>query len=103
MFSRIRGAIGQGPLPAGRAIGITRCRYVHTALMSFTIDCVGLDSSNRILYLFEHVAPWALIVPRTICHLLLEMNYGEIARNEFKVGDRVHLIQVDSLASLFHG
>ena len=62
LWARIRGLIGRRGLPAGEGLLILRCNAIHTFFMSFPIDAVFLDASDRVVKVVRGIKPWRPLV-----------------------------------------
>ena len=62
LFERIRGLIGVKNLPPGEGLLILRCNSIHTFFMSFPIDAVFLDRSDRVVKVVRNIRPWRFFV-----------------------------------------
>ena len=59
---RARGLIAR-PRPAdGEGMLIPRCNAIHTFFMSFPIDAVFLDASDRVVKVVRGIKPWRPLV-----------------------------------------
>jgi uncharacterized protein len=56
-WERLRGLIGQPPLPAGDAVLLSPCQSVHTWGMRHPIDVVFLDREHRVVALYPALPP----------------------------------------------
>jgi uncharacterized membrane protein (UPF0127 family) len=56
-WERLRGLIGQPPLPAGDGVLLDPCKSVHTWGMRYPIDVVFLDAEDRVVALYPALPP----------------------------------------------
>lgn len=61
-FQRLRGLIGRRSLPPGEGMLILKCNAIHTFFMSFPIDAVFLDASDRVVKVVRGIKPWRPLV-----------------------------------------
>lgn len=88
---RLTGLIGR-PEPAGAtALRFTRCRSVHSALMSRPIDVVFADAVGCVLEV-RSLPPWRLVWCGRAAQTF-ELRSGEASRLGITPG--VHMIQID--------
>ena len=62
---------------------------IHTIGMLFAIDLVYLDSSNRVIYLVEHLGPFRISPIRIKCASILELHPRSIFSSNTKIGDEL--------------
>ena len=59
---RAKGLIGTKDLPADEGMLIEKCNAIHTFFMSFPIDAVFLDASDRVVKVVRGIKPWRPLV-----------------------------------------
>ena len=59
---RAKGLIGMKDLPADEGMLIEKCNAIHTFFMSFPIDAVFLDASDRVVKVVRGIKPWRPLV-----------------------------------------
>jgi uncharacterized membrane protein (UPF0127 family) len=57
-WSRFRGLMLRGQLPAGHALLIRPGTSIHMMFMRFPIDAVFCDKEHRVTSVHHHVRPW---------------------------------------------
>ena len=62
LFERMRGLIGTKRLEKDEGMLILRCNAIHTFFMSFPIDAVFLDRSDRVVKTVRNIKPWRFFV-----------------------------------------
>lgn len=89
-WTRLRGLLGRNPLKPAAAEGllIEPCSSVHTFWMSYSLDLIFLDRNNRILNIFENVAPWSARMARG-ARKTLELAAGSVAVIEPRIGEEL--------------
>ena len=55
---RAKGLIGTKDLAADEGMLIEKCNAIHTFFMSFPIDAVFLDASDRVVKVVRGIKPW---------------------------------------------
>ncbi|MFC0561243.1 DUF192 domain-containing protein [Halalkalibacter alkalisediminis] len=80
MFSRAKGLLGKKELPQNESILLTPCNQVHTYFMLFTIDCVFLDSNDKVIHLIERLKPWSVSSRIPKATDVLELPEGSISK-----------------------
>ncbi|GAB4465840.1 MAG: hypothetical protein OHK0029_36790 [Armatimonadaceae bacterium] len=56
-LSRLVGWAGKPQAPAGKAIGISDCDWIHTFLVRFPLDVVYCDGDGRVLHICANLKP----------------------------------------------
>ena len=59
---RAKGLIGTKDLAADEGMLIEKCNAIHTFFMSFPIDAVFLDASDRVVKVVRGIKPWRPLV-----------------------------------------
>jgi hypothetical protein len=59
---RAKGLIGTKDLAADEGMLIEKCNAIHTFFMSFPIDAVFLDASDRVMKVVRGIKPWRPLV-----------------------------------------
>lgn len=91
LFSRSKGLLGRRELPDNEMLWINRCNSIHTFFMKFTIDCVFLDRTLKVISIKRNVKPWKIIWPQWGASSVIEMKAGDIDRLSLKVGDQLYV------------
>ncbi len=89
-WTRLRGLLGRKPLAPAAAEGllIEPCSSVHTFWMNYPLDLVFLDRDNRVLDIFEHVAPWSIRIARGSSKTL-ELMAGSASLLQVRIGEEL--------------
>ena len=91
---KVRGALLLRSLGQNTGLQLVGCRWVHTLLMNFSIDCVGVDSRRRVVSLRQRVCPNRVVIfPRKVSSIV-EMAAGEVERLGIKIGSQISLLTV---------
>jgi uncharacterized protein len=95
--TRLLGLYAHRDLPLGDGIWLVPCAGVQTIGMKRAIDVVFLDSTKRVVRVYEDVRSGRMIwwVPKA--HSALEVPAGAVKSSETHVGDEIQF--VESLAS----
>ena len=59
---RAKGLIGTKDVAADEGMLIEKCNAIHTFFMSFPIDAVFLDASDRVVKVVRGIKPWRPLV-----------------------------------------
>jgi uncharacterized membrane protein (UPF0127 family) len=94
-FSRLRGLLGRGELPAGDGLLLSPGSSVHTFFMRFAIDVVFLDRDLRVVGVAPNLRPWRLAGRRGVRHVL-ELSAGEAERRGIGAGEQLALGDADA-------
>ena len=70
---------------------IQPCASVHTFFMSFPIDLVFYDQSNRVVAVYEKLAPFRITPFYKTASGVVELPAGTISRSGTIVGDFLHI------------
>ena len=57
---RLAGLLGRKSLARTEGLLLHPCNAVHTFFMRFSIDCIFLDKSDRIIKTVEAIRPWRM-------------------------------------------
>ena len=90
-WSRLRGLLGRGSLPAGEGILLRPCSSVHTTFMRFPIDVVFCDGDLRVLSVAPHVRPWRFAAKRG-AKVTFELAAGEAAERGVEPGAQLRAV-----------
>ncbi len=90
-WTRGRGLIARAPLQPGEALVIQPCKGVHTWFMSYPIDVIYVDSTDRVVDIDEAMRPWRLGRPRPRARYVIELPAGTVQRTGTQVGDQLAL------------
>lgn len=63
----------------------SRCNSIHTFFMITNIDVIMTDKENNVLFIFENVKPWKVILPKKNVFNVYELPSGSINGNVKKV------------------
>jgi uncharacterized membrane protein (UPF0127 family) len=91
-YTRMRGLLGRGLLPAGEGLLLKPAPSIHTAFMRFPIDVAFLDGNLQVVKLVEHLKPWRTAAARR-AKVVLELAAGEIARRGLELADRLAVLE----------
>jgi len=89
-FSRLKGLLGSGGLPAGKALVIRPCNSVHTFGMRYPIDVVFADAQHRVVQTVADMGPGKV----TFClagRYTVELPAGTLAKDGTATGDLLAL------------
>jgi uncharacterized membrane protein (UPF0127 family) len=84
-FARLRGLLGRRGLPVGEGLLLRPAASIHTWFMSFAIDAVFLDRSDRVLKVSSMLEPWRMSSCRK-ARAVLELPAGEASRRGIRPG-----------------
>lgn len=97
--TRLIGLLGKRDLPAGGGIWIRPSSGIHTFLMKFPIDVVGLDRDGRVIKMWADVKPNRISIGPPKVRSVIELAAGEILAKQIEVG---HILS-EIAASCFPG
>jgi uncharacterized membrane protein (UPF0127 family) len=60
IVTRLRGLVGDGPLEEGEGLLIVPCNSIHTHFMSFAIDVVYVERTQKVVAIDHAMKPWPL-------------------------------------------
>ena len=89
-WSRLRGLIGRPPLESGEALLIEPCDGVHTFFMTYALDLLFLDESDRVVVALYGMKPWRT-TRRYRARKVLELPAGTLAGIGVEAGDEIYL------------
>ncbi len=90
MFGRGLGLMFRKTLPAGRGMWLIPCNGIHMMFMSFPIDAVFLDSSERVKKVYRRLpAWWGIVLLEWGAHSVLELPPDSTAGIELASGDQI--------------
>lgn len=90
-WQRFKGLIGKKELLPDEGLVIQPCASVHTFFMSFPIDLVFYDQSNRVVAVYEKLAPFRITPFYKTASGVVELPAGTISRSGTIVGDFLHI------------
>lgn len=61
------------------------CNSVHTFFMSMNIDIIMTDKDKKILYIFNNVKPYRIILPKKNVYYVFEFPY----KTNYKIGEYI--------------
>lgn len=90
---RLLGLYRHRHLSLGDGVWLVPCKGVQTIGMRTAIDVVFLDSTQRVVRIYNYVRPGRIIwwVPRA--HSALEVPAGAVGSSETRVGDSVEFAE----------
>lgn len=88
---RLVGLLGRQALEEGEGLLLEPCNSVHTFFMSFPIDLLFLDGSDRVVRIVEALPPWRLTWPVGGARRVLELPAGTVRRSGTTVGDELSI------------
>jgi uncharacterized protein len=91
-WSRFWGLMPRKYINGDEGLLLTPCNSVHTFFMSFPIDVVYLDSSMKVIAIFENVKPWRVLPMKKGGRYVLETTPGLINHTKTAVGDLLQVI-----------
>ena len=89
IWTRFRGLIGAQPLQPGQGLLIMPCSSVHTHFMSFPIDVLYVDRTQRVVAVDADVAPWRFGKMRRGVRFVIELPSGVASATGTKAGDQL--------------
>lgn len=90
-LARLKGLLGEDEIPVGSGLLIPSCKSVHTIGMSFTIDVAFVDSSNRVVAVYDSLAPLRMTRVVFRADSAVELPSGRIREVDLKPGDLLHV------------
>lgn len=90
-FARLKGLLGTRGLGPEQGLWISRCNSIHTFFMSYSIDCVFLDSQFKVQSIKEAVAPGRVIWPQAGSVSVVEMAAGQSRALNIRKGDQLYV------------
>lgn len=90
-WERTRGLIGRA-IAQGDCMWIERCNMVHTCFMSYPIDLVFVDASNRVRHVQAALPPWRVSKRVAGADAVLEARSGWIAEKDIRPGQQVQQV-----------
>lgn len=91
-WSRLIGLLGKRRLDAGCGLWIRPSSGVHTFGMSFSIDVVTLDKSNKVLRTWRNMRPFRMTSIHLKTHSILELPAGQIDLCGISPGDQMEVV-----------
>jgi hypothetical protein len=85
-WTRLRGLLGRGELPAGHGMRIRPSGSVHMMFMRFPIDVVFVNRDDEVVKTVPGLQPWRFSAARG-AHAVYELSVGTIERYEILRGD----------------
>lgn len=86
-WQAFKGLMLRKSLPQGHGMVFRPARGIHTQFMRFPIDLIFLDKTNLVVKIRPAMGPWRFDF--TNADAVIEMNAGEAAANDVRVGDRL--------------
>ena len=86
------GLMFRSPIALDRGMWINPCNGIHMLCMRFAIDAVFLDGAQKVVKVYERVAPWygvVWIVWRA--HSVLELAAGRAREIGIEKGDEIRI------------
>jgi uncharacterized membrane protein (UPF0127 family) len=94
-WTRLKGLLGKGMLPAGQGMLIHPAPSIHTFLMRFPIDAVFLSGHGAVLKVAPDVRPWRARSCRK-AYAVLELPAGAADHARLAPGDQLVFTQAAS-------
>lgn len=91
MWSRMKGLLGTDSLSDSEGLWIHRCNSIHTFFMSYSIDCVFVDSKLKITALRKNIKPGRMVLPVRGARSVIEMKAGQAEKLGLNLGDQLHV------------
>ncbi len=91
LLKRMKGLIGRGDFPAGEALWIKPYMSIHTFFMSFPIDIVFLNKTNRVIAIIKNLQPNRMTRLYFKAVSVLELPAGTIDTTSTEVGDKIEI------------
>ena len=63
-----------------------KCNSIHTFFMKVSIDVIMLDKNKRVIYIFNNIKPWRIILPKKKVYYTLEY---PINTHKYKIKDLI--------------
>jgi uncharacterized protein len=93
-LQRMVGALGLPGFAGAHGVYLLGCRRIHTMFMRFALDCIGVDSNNRVTSLRLNIRPWRVAWFSRGTKSVIELQEGDARRLGLAIG--MH-IQVNDL------
>jgi uncharacterized membrane protein (UPF0127 family) len=88
---RLVGLIGTASLTSDQGLWIERCNSIHTFFMTMTIDCVFINSDDKIVFIAENIKPNRITWPRLKARSVLELPAGRSRELKLSIGEKLHV------------
>lgn len=83
-FNRLKGNMGKKKIDT--VLLFPKCNSIHTFFMKANIDVVMIDKENNVLYCYNNLSKWKIILPKRKVFATLEFPSGE---NIYQINDKV--------------
>ena len=90
-WTRLRGLIGHDPLEPGQGLLIVPCSSIHTHFMSFPIDVLFVDKTQKVVGINERLKPWRFCRLFRNVRFVIELPAGTIEQTGTKPGDQLQV------------
>lgn len=88
-YLRLRGLLGRS-LASNQALHISPCGSIHTMWMSYCIDVIYLDKSNKVIKIDRQVKPWRF----SSCpgaRSVIELKSGQAGKIGLSIGEVIKI------------
>ena len=68
-----------------------RCNCIHTFFMFNKIDVIMTDKDNNVLYIYNGLKPWRLLLPKKDVYYTYELPINSI--NNLKIADKIKKLE----------
>ena len=89
LFTRLKGLLGKGSLPAGAGLWIKPCNSIHTFGMKFPIDVLFLDKEKRVVGIARTLRPNRISRIYADASSVIELPAGTIDTAGSSIGNEV--------------
>ena len=91
-WTRLKGLMLAPDLAEGEGLIITPCNSIHMMFMRYPIDALFIDSSNKIVAIYEKIRPW-IGVTRLYSNVVsvIEVPSGLANKLDLKIDDSLRL------------
>ena len=87
IWTRFKGLMGKKYIPESYCLWINPCQQVHMMHMSFPIDVIFLDESNRVVDIHHNMQPWTIGSKVKGAKSVIECNAG--FASTLKINDKL--------------
>jgi hypothetical protein len=86
-LSKFKGLMFKRNIKEG--ILLCNCNSIHTFFMLDSIDVVMVDKANKVIYLYEELKPWRVILPKKKVINTYELPKGSIKKYNIKLNQKL--------------